>query len=199
MGMVAGRFLPGNAGEPLLLHHSTILFDCRIDFFDVIDIAQDQSCPVGGGRTDNDVAAAENLLDQRLGITDTSDFIQAKRLAETVQNTSFTVDSSVRNDVKLIFTQQNNVENPDGDHQRDQGQSQKNDPHIHFAIVPDHSGDAAGKQSSESDAQNDSYGEPDGIPYISDNEEESISFDPKKNFPIFDFIAHDDLPSQFFV
>ena len=180
-------------------HDLPIVLDCRIDFFDVIDIAQDQSSPVGGGRADDDVAAAENLLDQRLRITHTSDFIHAKRLAEAVQDTSFTADSSGRNDVKLIFTQQGDVENPDGDHQEDQGQSQRNDPHIHLAVVPDHSGDAAGKQSSESDTQNDSNGEPDGIPYISDNEKESISFDPKKNFSIFDFIAHDDLSSQFFV
>ena len=91
------------------------------------------------------------------------------------------------------------MENPDGDHQRDQGQSQRNDLHIHLAAVPDHSGEAAGKQSSESDTQNDSDGEPDGIPYISDNEEESVSFDPKKNSFLADFMVHDDLPSQFFV
>ena len=199
MRMFAGRFLPVNAGELVIFHDLPIVLDCRIDFFDVIDVAQDQPGPVGGGRTDDDGAATENLLDQRLGIADTSDFIQAERLAETVQNTTFTADSSGCNDVKLIFTQQNNVENPDGDHQRDQGQSQRKDPHIHFAAIPDHSGEAASKQGSESDTQNDSDGEPDGIPYISDNEEESIPFDPKKNFFLADSIAHDDLSSQFFV
>ena len=188
MGMVAGRFLPVNAGELVIFHDLPIVLDCRIDFFDVIDVAQDQPGPVGGGRTDDDGAATENLLDQRLGIADTSDFIQAERLVEAVQNAAFTADASGRNDIKLIFTQQDNVENPNGDHQRDREQSQRNDSHIHLAVVPDHSGDAAGKQGSESDAQNDSDGKPDGIPYTSDDKEKAIPFDPVQDFFILCFV-----------
>ena len=81
------------------------MFDCGVDFADVIDVVQDQSGAVSRGGTDDDIAAAEELLDQCLCITDTLNFIQAERLAEADQYAAFTADSFIRNDIELIFAQ----------------------------------------------------------------------------------------------
>lgn len=83
--------------------------DDMIDLFDVIDIDQHHSGPVGCGGTDDDIAAAENLLDQSLRIAHALNLVQPERLIESRQYSALAGNAIVAYDVKLIFAQKYDV------------------------------------------------------------------------------------------
>lgn len=166
--------------------------DDTIDFFDVIDVDQYHAAADGCRGTDDDIAAAENLLNQSLRIADTLNFLEPERLIEPRQDSALAGDTPVAHDIKLIFAQKHDMQNPDCDQRRDQNHSKGDDARIHFAAVPDCSGDTAGKQSSQAHGKRDADGIPDCIPYVFNDEKELIAFDLVQNFFVFCFV-HGDL------
>ena len=72
-----------------------------VNLFDIVDIGQNNPGSVGCSRTDNDVAASENLLDQSLCIADALDLFVQQRLFKTVQDSSFAGYAEIGNDISL--------------------------------------------------------------------------------------------------
>lgn len=158
----------------------------------MINIAQDHSGPVGCRRTDDDVAAPEDLLNQCLRVTDALNFIEEKRLIEPGEDAPFAADAPCADDVELIFAEQDDMQNPDRDCQQNQNHSEMDDGRVHFPVVAEDSEDTSGDQCAEANAQCSSDRKPNGIPDVFDDEQELIALDPIQNFFI-DLIVHGDL------
>lgn len=73
-----------------------------VNLFDIVDIGQYNSGSIGRGRTDYNIAASENLLDQSLCIADALDLFVQQRLFKTVQDSSFAGYAEIGNDIELV-------------------------------------------------------------------------------------------------
>ena len=110
--------------------------------FNLVDIFQNHCSPAGCGGTDDDVAAAEYLLDQCPGITDALNFIHVQCLFESSQESAFAGNILLGNDVVLIFSQKYDMDNPNPDQQRDQPQSKVQNPGIHLSVIAEDAGES---------------------------------------------------------
>ena len=110
--------------------------------FNVVNIFQDHCAAAGCGGTDDDVATAENLLDQCPGITDALNFIHVQCLFESSQESAFAGNILLGNDVVLIFSQKYDMDNPNPDQQRDQPQSQVQNTGIHLSVIAEDAGES---------------------------------------------------------
>ena len=110
--------------------------------FNVVDVFQDYRAAAGCGGTDDDVATAENLLDQCPGITDALNFIHVQCMFESSQKSAFTGNILFGNNVKLISSQKYDIDNPNSDQQRDQTQSQVQNTGIHLSVIAEDAGES---------------------------------------------------------
>ena len=110
--------------------------------FNVVNVFQDHRAAAGCGGTDDDVATAENLLDQCPGITDALNFIHVQCLFESSQESAFAGNILLGNDVVLIFSQKYDMDNPNSDQQRDQTQSQVQNTGIHLSVIAEDAGES---------------------------------------------------------
>jgi len=123
-----------------------------VDFFDLIDIPQNNSCTVSRGGTDDDVAASQDLLDQGLGVADALNFIESKRLVKAGQDAAFAGDAMSADNIELFFAQQDNIQKSDYDNQDCQDYSAAYSSQIHFSAVENCTVNSTGHQCPESDA-----------------------------------------------
>ena len=110
--------------------------------FNVVNVFQDHRAAAGCGGTDDDVATAENLLDQCPGITDALNFIHVQCMFESSQKSAFTGNILFGNNVKLISSQKYDIDNPNSDQQRDQTQSQVQNTGIHLSVIAEDAGES---------------------------------------------------------
>ena len=144
------------------------------------------------GGADHDVAAAEELLDQRLRVTYALNLVPAEGVIEADQYPTFAGYALGADRVKLILSKQDDVEDSDGDRQRNQGRSEINDRQIQFVVIAEKTENTAEQQSSEADAYYGSNAEPDGIPDCFSDKEETVAFDAIED--LFIFVIHLNFP-----
>ena len=159
--------------------------------FNVVDVFQDHCAAAGCGGTDDDVATAENLLDQCPGITDALNFIHVQSLFESSQESAFTGNILLGNNVELISSQKYDMDNPNPDQQRDQTQSQGQNTGIHLPVIAEDSGKTRCQKSSQSNAQRRSDSIPKRVPDASHHKEKCVFFCATKEFLFFCFIHVD--------
>lgn len=169
-----------------------VIADRLINFLHVIDIGQNDSASAGGRGADHDVAAAEELLDQRLRVTYALNLVPAEGVIEADQYPAFAGYASGTDRVKLILPKQDDVEDSDGDRQRNQGRSEINDRQIQFIVIAEKTENAAEQQSSEADAHCGSNAEPDDVPDCFGDKEETVAFDAIED--LFIFVIHLNFP-----
>ena len=162
-----------------------VIADRLINFLHVIDIGQNDSASAGGRGADHDVAAAEELLDQRLRVTYALNLVPAEGVVEADQNPTFAGYALSADRVKLILSKQDDVEDSDGDRQRNQDRSEINDRQIQFVVIAEKAENSAEQQSSEADAHCGSNAEPDDVPDCLGDKEETVAFDAVEDFFIF--------------
>lgn len=92
-----------------------VIADRLINFLHVIDIGQNDSASTGSRGADHDVAAAEELLDQRLRVTYALNLVPAEGVVETDQYPAFAGYASGTDRIKLILPKQDDVEDSDSD------------------------------------------------------------------------------------
>ncbi len=93
----------------------SVAIEGRIDFCNLIDVVQDQRGTMRCGSADHDVAAAEELLDQRLRVTYALNLVPAEGMIEADQYPAFAGYALGTDRVKLILPKQDDVEDSDGD------------------------------------------------------------------------------------
>ena len=170
----------------------SVAIEGRIDFCNLIDVVQDQSGAMRCCGTDHDVAAAEELLDQRLRVTYALNLVPAESVVEADQYPAFAGYALGADRVKLILPKQDDVKDSDGDRQRNQGRSEINDRQIQFIVIAEKTENAAEQQSSEADAYRGSNAEPDGIPDCFSDKKETVAFDAMEE--LFIFVIHLNFP-----
>ena len=171
-----------------------VVIDRRVYFHDLIDVVQDQRGTMCCGGADHDVAAAEELLDQGLCVTYALNLVPAEGVIEADQYPAFAGYASGTDRVKLILPKQDDVEDSDGDRQRNQGRSEINDRQIQFIVIAEKTENAAEQQSSEADAHCGSNAEPDDVPDCFGDKEETVAFDAIED--LFIFVIHLNFPSM---
>ena len=139
------------------------------------------------GGTDHDVAAAEKLLDQGLCVTHALNLIPTEGVVEADQHPAFAGYALGVDRVKLMLPKQDDVENSDGDRQRNQDCSEINDRQIQF-VIAEKTENTAEQQSSEADAQRGSNAEPDDVPDCLGDKKKTVAFDTVEDF--FIFVVH---------
>ena len=169
-----------------------VIADRLINFLHVIDIGQNDSASAGGRGADHDVAAAEELLDQRLRVTYALNLVPAEGVIEADQYPAFAGYALGADRVKLILPKQDDVKDSDGDRQRNQDRSEINDRQIQFIVITEKTENAAEQQSSEADAYRGSNAEPDGIPDCFSDKKETVAFDAMED--LFIFVIHLNFP-----
>lgn len=170
----------------------SVAIEGRIDFCNLIDVVQDQGCTMRCGGADHDVAAAEELLDQSLRVTYALNLVPAEGVVEADQNPTFAGYALGADRVKLILPKQDDMEDSDGDRQRNQGRSEINDRQIQFVVIAEKAENSAEQQSSEADTYRGSNAEPDGVPDCFGDKEETVAFDAIEDF--FIFVVHLNFP-----
>lgn len=153
---------------------------------------QDQSGAMRCGGADHDVAAAEELLDQGLCVTYALNLVPAEGVVETDQYPAFAGYALGADRIKLILPKQDDVEDSDGDRQRNQGRSEINNRQIQFIVITEKTENAAEQQSSEADAYRGSNAEPDDVPDSFGDKEETVAFDAIED--LFIFVIHLNFP-----
>ena len=171
-----------------------VIADRLIYFLHVIDIGQNDSASAGSRGADHDVAAAEELLDQGLCVTYALNLVPAEGVVEADQNPTFAGYALSADRVKLILSKQDDVEDSDGDRQRNQDRSEINDRQIQFVVIAEKAENSAEQQSSEADAHCGSNAEPDDVPDCLGDKEETVAFDAVEDF--FIFAIHLSFPSM---
>ena len=169
-----------------------VIADRLINFLHVIDIGQNDSASAGGRGADHDVAAAEELLDQRLRVTYALNLVPAEGVIEADQYPAFAGYALATDRVKLILSKQDDVEDSDGDRQQNQGRSEINDRQIQFVVIAKKTENTAEQQSSEADAHRGANAEPDDVPDCLGDKEETVAFDAVEDF--FIFVVHLNFP-----
>ena len=172
-----------------------VIADRLINFLHVIDIGQNDSASAGGRGADHDVAAAEELLDQRLRVTYALNLVPAEGVVEADQYPAFAGYASDTDRVKLILPKQDDVEDSDGDRQRNQDRSEINDRQIQFVVIAEKAENSTEQQSSKADAYRGSNAEPDDVPDCFGDKEETVAFDAVEDF--FIFVVHLSFLSEF--
>jgi hypothetical protein len=168
------------------------VIDRRVYFHDLIDVVQDQRGTMCCGGADHDVAAAEELLDQGLCVTYALNLVPAESVVEADQYPAFAGYALGADRVKLILPKQDDVEDYDGDRQRNQGRSEINDRQIRFVVIAEKAENSAEQQSSKADTYRGSNAEPDDVPDSFGDKEETVAFDAVENF--FIFVVHLNFP-----
>lgn len=138
--------------------------------------------------TDHDVAAAEELLDQGLGVTHALNLIPTEGVVEADQHPAFAGYTLGTDRVKLMLPKQDDVENSNSDRQRNQDYSEINDRQIQFAVIAEKTENTAEQQSSEADAQRGSNAEPADVPDCLGDKKKTVAFDAVEVF--FIFVVH---------
>lgn len=169
-----------------------VIADRLIDFLHVIDIGQNDSASAGSRGADHDVAAAEELLDQSLRVTYALNLVPAEGVVETDQYPAFVGYASGTDRVKLILPKQDDVEDSDGDRQRNQGRSEINNRQIQFVVIAEKTENTAEQQSSEADAYRGANAEPDDVPNCLGDKKETVAFGAIEDF--FIFVVHLNFP-----
>ena len=167
---------------------------CRVYFHNLIDVVQDQGGTMRCGGADHDVAAAEELLDQGLCVTYALNLVPAEGVIEADQYPAFAGYASGTDRVKLILPKQDDVEDSDGDRQRNQGRSEINDRQIQFVVIAEKTENTAEQQSSEADAHRGANAEPDDVPDCLGDKEKTVAFDVIED--LFIFVIHLNFPSM---
>ena len=144
------------------------------------------------GGADHDVAAAEELLDQRLRVTYALNLVPAEGVIEADQYPAFAGYALSADRVKLILSKQDDVEDSDGDRQRNQDRSEINDRQIQFVVIAEKAENFAEQQSSKADTYRGSNAEPDDVPDCFGDKEETVAFDAIEDF--FIFVIHLNFP-----
>lgn len=144
------------------------------------------------GGADHDVAAAEELLDQSLRVTYALNLVPAEGVVEADQNPAFAGYALGADRVKLILPKQDDMEDSDGDRQRNQGRSEINDRQIQFVVIAEKAENFAEQQSSKADTYRGSNAEPDDVPDCFGDKEETVAFDAIEDF--FIFVIHLNFP-----
>ena len=144
------------------------------------------------GGADHDVAAAEELLDQRLRVTYALNLVPAEGVIEADQYPAFAGYALSADRVKLILSKQDDVEDSDGDRQRNQDRSEINDRQIQFVVIAEKAENSTEQQSSKADAYRGSNAEPDDVPDCFGDKEETVAFDAIEDF--FIFVIHLNFP-----
>ena len=165
---------------------------CRVYFHNLIDVVQDQGCTMRCGGADHDVAAAEELLDQSLRVTYALNLVPAEGVIEADQYPAFAGYALATDRVKLILPKQDDMEDSDGDRQRNQGRSEINDRQIQFVVIAEKAENFAEQQSSKADTYRGSNAEPDDVPDCFGDKEETVAFDAIEDF--FIFVIHLNFP-----
>ena len=165
-----------------------VIADRLIYFLHVIDIGQNDSASAGGRGADHDVAAAEELLDQRLRVTYALNLVPAEGVVEADQYPAFAGYALGADRVKLILPKQDDVEDSDSDRQRNQDCSEINDRQIQFVVIAEKTENTAEQQSSEADAHRGSNAEPDDVPDCLGDKKKTVAFDAVEDF--FIFVVH---------
>ena len=173
----------------------SVAIEGRIDFCNLIDVVQDQSGAMRCCGTDHDVAAAEELLDQRLRVTYALNLVPAEGVIEADQYPAFAGYAMSADRVKLILSKQDDVEDSDGDRQRNQDRSEINDRQIQFVVIAEKAENSTEQQSSKADAYRGSNAEPDDVPDCFGDKEETVAFDAVEDF--FIFVVHLSFLSEF--
>ncbi len=169
-----------------------VIADRLIYFLHVIDIGQNDSASAGSRGADHDVAAAEELLDQGLCVTYALNLVPAEGVVETDQYPAFVGYASGTDRVKLILPKQDDVEDSDGDRQRNQDRSEINDRQIQFVVIAEKTENTAEQQSSEADAYRGANAEPDDVPNCLGDKKETVAFGAIEDF--FIFVVHLNFP-----
>ena len=172
-----------------------VIADRLIYFLHVIDIGQNDSASTGSRGADHDVAAAEELLDQRLRVTYALNLVPAEGVIEADQYPAFAGYALSADRVKLILPKQDDVENSDSDRQRNQGRSEINDRQIQFVVIAEKAENTAEQQSSKADAYRGANAEPDDVPDCLGDKKETVAFDAIEDF--FIFVVHLSFLSEF--
>ena len=172
-----------------------VIADRLIYFLHVIDIGQNDSASAGSRGADHDVAAAEELLDQGLRVTYALNLVPAEGVVEADQYPAFAGYASDTDRVKLILPKQDDVEDSDGDRQRNQDRSEINDRQIQFVVIAEKAENSAEQQSSKADTYRGSNAEPDDVPDCFGDKEETVAFDAVEDF--FIFVVHLSFLSEF--
>ena len=172
-----------------------VVIDRRVYFHDLIDVVQDQCGTMRCGGADHDVAAAEELLDQGLCVTYALNLVPAEGVVEADQYPAFAGYASDTDRVKLILPKQDDVEDSDGDRQRNQDRSEINDRQIQFVVIAEKAENSTEQQSSKADAYRGSNAEPDDVPDCFGDKEETVAFDAVEDF--FIFVVHLSFLSEF--
>ena len=170
----------------------SVAIEGRIDFCNLIDVVQDQSGAMRCGGTDHDVAAAEELLDQGLGVAHALNLVPTEGVVEADQHPAFAGYALGADRVKLILPKQDDVEDSDSDRQRNQDYSEVNDRQIQFVVIAEKTENTAEQQSSEADAQRGSNAEPDDVPDRFGDKKKTVAFDAVEDF--FIFVVHLSFP-----
>ena len=165
---------------------------CRVYFHNLIDVVQDQCGTMRCGGADHDVAAAEELLDQSLRVTYALNLVPAEGVVEADQYPAFAGYALGADRVKLILPKQDDMEDSDGDRQRNQGRSEINDRQIQFVVIAEKAENSAEQQSSKADTYRGSNAEPDDVPDSFGDKEETVAFDAVEDF--FIFVVHLNFP-----
>ena len=173
----------------------SVAIEGRIDFCNLIDVVQDQGCTMRCGGADHDVAAAEELLDQGLCVTYALNLVPAEGVVEADQYPAFAGYALGADRVKLILPKQDDVEDSDGDRQRNQDRSEINDRQIQFVVIAEKAENSTEQQSSKADAYRGSNAEPDDVPDCFGDKEETVAFDAVEDF--FIFVVHLSFLSEF--
>lgn len=169
-----------------------VIADRLIYFLHVIDIGQNDSASTGSRGADHDVAAAEELLDQGLCVTHALNLIPAEGAVEAGQYPAFAGYALGADHVKLILPKQDDVEDSDGDRQRNQGRSEINDRQIRFVVIAEKAENSAEQQSSKADTYRGSNAEPNDVPDCFGDKEETVAFDAVEE--LFIFVVHLSFP-----
>lgn len=158
----------------------------------MIDIGQNDSASTGSRGADHDVAAAEELLDQRLRVTYALNLVPAEGVIEADQYPAFAGYALSADRVKLILSKQDDVEDSDGDRQRNQDRSEINDRQIQFVVIAEKAENSTEQQSSKADAYRGANAEPDDVPDCLGDKKETVAFDAVEDF--FIFVVHLNFP-----